>query len=173
MTVGSRLARALRRLIRAVFETLEASISGPVLPLAGFIREVVSAALGIDETAPVRPIDQRLAKLDAAKSALQESLEAIQELQLEASNARIEHAAASSRLETILETKGDEERKLNELRAFYARDMSTLRELTGAPNQGLERVLAFFLGVGASLIASVLWAFGPVWWRWVGTFFGS
>lgn len=117
------------------------------------------------------PIDERLAKLDIARAALEESLTAINELQEEGFKAKIEHEAAKMRLEQVLATKGSAEKQLAEVRAFYERDMSTFRQLAGTPNMAVERTVAFLLGILASIVASVVWNWQSVF-GWISGLFG-
>lgn len=66
-------------------------------------------------------VDARLIKLDEARNALIESLRAIDELQIEAENKKRDYDQASIMLNSILISKGDAERKLDEIQIFDKR----------------------------------------------------
>lgn len=134
---------------------------GPVgQSLGKAIQRVTLKLYGVELEAQRAPVDARLAKLDTARAALEESLSAISDLQEEGIRAKAEHEAAKARLQQVLRNKGDAEKQLAEVRAFYDRDMTTFRQLAGTPNMAVERVVAFGLGILASTVATVLWTYG-------------
>lgn len=152
-------ARLLRLLVQGI-DGLLSKLVGPLAkPISAAVREIALAPLGIDLEDSVRRalIDQRLAKLDTARVALEESLSAIHELQEEGLKARVEHESAKVRLEKVLASKGDAEKQLAEVRAFYQRDIGTFRQLAGTPNMAVERTVSFLLGILASIVASLVW----------------
>lgn len=148
----------LRHVVEAV-DILLSRLVGPLSkPITGIVRAIMFAPVGLEYEEEKRaPIDQRLAKLDTARVALEESLSAVNELQAESVKAQTEHAAAMRRLDYVLASKGDAEKQLAEVRAFYKRDMTTFRQLAGTPNMAVERFVSFVLGIVASIIASVMW----------------
>jgi multidrug efflux pump subunit AcrA (membrane-fusion protein) len=107
-------------------------------------------------------IDSRLAKIDLARGALEESLAAIEQLKIEAENNKIEHQKSQRELDEALSSKDDAERKLVAVRSLIAQDIEAFQVVAGVPNVRRERLIGFASGVIASTIATALWVGGSI-----------
>lgn len=142
--------------------------------LGGYINLFASVAREIAQLVGLEPprlpwepppasIDQRLAKLEVAKAALMESLSAVEELQHQAEEGKVEHERVRAELAATIASKDDAERKLQSIQALMTQDVEAFQTLAGVPNVGKERLLGFASGVVASIIASgvvalIVWA---------------
>ena len=108
-----------------------------------------------------RPVDERIARLDEARAALSEGLDAIDELREDAKRAKSEHASVLTALETALANRDDAEKKLEAIRSIIAQDVNAFREVAGVSNIRKERLIGFASGVCASVLASAFWTWGP------------
>jgi hypothetical protein len=106
-------------------------------------------------------IDERLAKIDQAKSNLSEALVAIDDLKLAAQQNKRETEDALLRMEKLKEDKIDLEMHVQTLRQLADTDTEAFRRIAGilSPQQiRRERILGFTSGVLASILASgVVW----------------
>lgn len=107
-----------------------------------------------------RPVDERIARLDEARTALAESLEAIDELRVEADLARTEHATVALALQTTLASKDDAEKKLQGIQRIMDEDVEAFRAVAGVSDVRMERIIGFASGVAASIIATAIWTYG-------------
>ena len=160
--MASRRTRKLRIANSAI--VVADFITGNLLAglVAGVAGNAASNLVGKLDVSPKRPIDDRIARLDEAKSAILESLGAIDELREDASRAREEHANVVSALETALANREDAEQKLESIRKIIAQDVLAFREMAGITDVRKERLIGFFSGVCASVLASALWTWVPV-----------
>lgn len=117
------------------------------------------------EVLPTPSIDRRLAKLEIAKAALMESLSAVEELQRQAEDGKIEHERVRAELAATIANKDDAERKLQSIQALITQDVEAFQTLAGVPDVGKERLLGFASGVVASVIASGLVALIVYLWK--------
>jgi hypothetical protein len=115
-----------------------------------------------------RPVDERIARLDDARAALSEGLDAIDELRQDATRAKAEHAGVVSALETALANRDDAEKKLEAVRGIISQDVNAFREVAGVSDIRKERLIGFASGVCASIIASAIWTWGPSAAHWIG-----
>lgn len=139
------------------------------------VDHVFKGVLGVDVSmsrSEKRSLDQRIARLDDAKAALTESLEAIDELRADAEVARTEHAAVVQALDTALSNKDDAEQKLESIRRIIEQDVSAFQEVAGVANIRKERLIGFLSGICASILATGIWTWGPELWRFVCQMFG-
>ncbi|MDP2214094.1 hypothetical protein [Phenylobacterium sp.] len=113
---------------------------------------------------PPASIDRRLAKLEVAKAALMESLTAVEELQRQAEEGKVEHERVRAELAATIASKDDAERKLQSIQALITQDVEAFQTLAGVPNVAKERLLGFASGVVASIIASGVMALTV--WAW-------
>lgn len=156
-----------------VVRLLDRALGGYIEFVGSVVRELAQAFGKAAPRLPWEPsppsIDQRLAKLEIAKAALMESLSAVEELQRQAEDSKIEHERVRSELAAAVASKDDAERKLEAIQKLIAQDVEAFQTLAGVPNVGKERLLGFVSGVLASVIASavvalIVW----VWKKFVG-----
>ncbi|MCW2393770.1 MULTISPECIES: hypothetical protein [unclassified Sphingobium] len=139
------------------------------------ILKAILRAMGVDATisgGSRRSVDQRIARLDEAKAALSESLEAIDELRADAEAARVEHATVVHALNTALSNKDDAQQKLESIRRIIAQDVSAFQEIAGVPDIRRERTIGFLSGICASIVATAIWVWAPKVWPLIVRLFG-
>ncbi len=146
---------SIERALSRAFDLLTGDLVAALLRGAGF---PLSGIIGAVEVS--RPIDARIARLDEARSALSDSLAAIDELRGEAASARAEHAVVLQNLESTLASKDDAEQKLASIRRIISEDVQSFREVAGVSDVRKERLIGFGSGVAASVVATALWAWG-------------
>jgi hypothetical protein len=128
-----------------------------------------TASLVYEATKPPTPIETRLQRLDEAKEALVESLEAIEQLKIEAENTNTRRAQALADLELLLASKQTAEQKLVTIKRAIQQDVTAFQELAGMSDVWKERTIGFLSGIAASMAAS-----GLVWLiAWVAGRFAS
>lgn len=110
----------------------------------------------LDLSAP-QARDERIAKIDEARTNLQDALSALDDLKLEAEKNKTELEEALKRLEETKAGHAAEARQLKHIRAIAEADITAFRRLAGVPVQGRERLIGFLGGVVASLIAALIW----------------
>lgn len=102
-------------------------------------------------------IDDRITKIDAARSNLQDALEALDELTSEADRNKRELEDAVKKLEHIKVEHANKSTQLDELKKIAQSDIDTFRTLAGIQNPIKEMIVGFIGGVFASLVASLIW----------------
>lgn len=151
------------RLSVSVTGALEAFL-GRYFEFFALLVDVLGKGLGINVPALMetesRTIDQRLARLDEARTALAESLVAIEDLQRQAETSKRDHARARAELDATMASKDDAERKLEAIKRLMEQDVEAFQTIAGVPNVQKERMIGFGSGIAASVIASLLWALG-------------
>lgn len=145
-----------------LIDVVEAVVGRAIFNYIRLFSRVVEAIFDIKvaeflEAAP-RSIDERLEKIEIARSALAESLSAIEDLQREAEKGKAEYARVAAELDAALRNRDEAAEKLQAIRALMAHDVGAFQALAGVPNLKRERIIAFFSGVFASLAAS-----GAIW----------
>jgi len=115
-----------------------------------------AASLVYEAAKPQAPIETRLQRLDEAKEALSESLEAIEQLKIEAENTHTRRAQALADLELLLASKQTAEQKLVTIKRAIQQDVTAFQELAGISDVWKERTIGFLSGVAASMAASGL-----------------
>lgn len=126
-------------------------------PLARIISNISVEVLGLQIGVAVgSPVDQRLARLDDARSALAESLTALDELHVEAERSKAEHARARAALEKALSSKKDAEHQLAEVRAIMAGEVSAFQIVAGVTDVRKERLIGFFNGILSSAAFAII-----------------
>lgn len=143
--------------------------------LVEHLVKTILRSLGMDLPIPSSEkgsVDQRIARLDDAKAALTESLQAIDELRADAEAARTEHAAVVQALDTALSNKDDAEQKLESIRRIIAQDVNAFKEVAGISNIRKERAIGFLSGICASIVATGIWTWSPELWQFVRQLFG-
>lgn len=109
----------------------------------------------------VSNIDERLAKIDLAKSNLSDALKAIDELKTAAEHNKQDAEQALLQLEQLHRHKDDLEKQIQTLKYLAETDTEAFRRVAGilSPAQiRRERFIGFFSGVLASVVASgVVW----------------
>lgn len=108
-----------------------------------------------------KSIDERIGKIDEARSSLVEALDAIDELHSEAEQNKLELTKALKTLEQTEQNKGKLEDELTNIRQVMKTDITTFRTIAGIPSQSQikkERYIGFVTGVIASMIATgIIW----------------
>jgi hypothetical protein len=148
-------------------------VLGRYIELFATVTRLLAEALGVTVPrlpweAPPASIDQRLAKLEIAKAALMESLSAVEELQRQAEDGKVEHERVRAELAATIASKDDAERKLQSIQALMTQDVEAFQTLAGVPIMSRERLLGFASGVVASIIASGVVALGVYLWKRLG-----
>ena len=109
---------------------------------------------------PEKSIDERLAKIEVARAALLESLQAMEDLKVQAGENKRELAEALSRIEVLKEERLSAEREVDALRTVAKVDAGALKRLFEVPGQGRiwrERFYGLLSGILGSIIAALLW----------------
>lgn len=148
----------LPRIVAAFLSTLTAAMSQPVLRIG--TRNGRPYADIVFDSAPRQSIDERIAKIDAARANMAEALSAIDELKEAANTNKADLEAALEQLGQTRAAKSAAERELNVVRKIANSDVEVFRRLAGVPSRSQvakERALGFVFGVIASLLASGLW----------------
>ncbi len=105
-------------------------------------------------------LDERIAKLDAARRNLADGINAIDELKHEAEKSKIEGAAAAEQVERLTRDKASLASKLEAMQAVMQADVDAFRQVAGVPDAAAirrERFIGFVSGVAASLVAASVW----------------
>lgn len=105
-------------------------------------------------------MDQRLAKIEAARENLTDALTALEDLQTEAQANSRALTELTVRLDKAEERKSIVQKDIHTLRELAKLDAESVRKGLGIPTRGkvwLERGFAFVLGIVGSIIASWLW----------------
>jgi hypothetical protein len=146
-------ARGLLKVLRVYFDLLEKAFG------RSRTTRTINKILRVFE-GPVATVDERISKIDSARTNLVEGLQAIDELKIEAEANKRELAVALRRLEEIQEQKDKAEKELGAIHDIAAADTSALRKAIGIPGLAqmwADRFFGFISGIFASLLASVIW----------------
>jgi hypothetical protein len=106
-----------------------------------------------------KSIDERILKIDTAKSNLLEGLKAIEDLSRTAKENKRELSEALVRLDEIQSKKASAESELKQIRQIAEADANSLRKIMGIPSKAdvyRQQFVGFVSGVMASLIAAGL-----------------
>ena len=108
-----------------------------------------------------KSIDDRISKIDDAKKSLSEAISAIDELHDEAERNKKELNSALSNLTEAEKNKAKLEEELVSIRQIIKSDVGTFQTIAGIPSENeikRERVIGFFTGVVASMVATgIIW----------------
>lgn len=107
-----------------------------------------------------RTFDERIKRLDDAREALVEGIEAISALSNEAQAVKEDHARIVAELKEVTESKADTEKKLAEIKAITNREVAAFQTLAGVTDVRRERLIGFASGIAASTVATALWLLG-------------
>jgi hypothetical protein len=155
----------LPHIIAAFLKTVSDVLSQPVLRIG--TRNGRPYADIVFESTPRQSIDERIAKIDAARANLAEALSAIDELKAAANANKADLEAALEQLGQTQEAHSAAVRELSVVRQIADSDVEVFRRLAGVPSPSQiakERALGFLFGVVASLLASGLWwAIAKLW----------
>ncbi len=113
-------------------------------------------------------IDERIAKIEEAKTSLLEGVRLIDELKLSAENNKKEAELALSQITKLESDKASLQQELEAIKKIAQSDIETFRKMVGVPSTTdirRERVIGFVGGIVSSLIASGLiwlgvWIYG-------------
>lgn len=115
-------------------------------------------SVGFQEEAQ-QSLDQRVAKLDAARANLVDGIQAIDQLMAEAQKNKTEIAEAAQQISRLKADKQTLAEELNAIKSVVTADVDAFRKIAGVPTVNdirRERLIGFVSGVVASLIASAL-----------------
>lgn len=107
-----------------------------------------------------KSVDHRVARLDEARNALMEGLQAIDELREEADRNKQDLAKALTELSNVQVNKATAERELNAVKEAVSVDIEVFRSIARIPDEAQirrERLVGFVTGVLASIVASIIW----------------
>ncbi|BAV45323.1 Uncharacterized protein MLTONO_0420 [Mesorhizobium loti] len=130
-----------------------------MLPFGRRIGGVLLKHSGLLSSATLN-VDERLRKIEVARSNLQEALEAVDELKDEAQRNQEALADLSLKLDQREREKGELDAKLSELRTLTDISATTLQSVFRVPSRAsiwAERLIGFVIGVGASVVASMIY----------------
>lgn len=150
-----RLIAALRRTFE-VMDTIGWKLSkamvGATIPFVGkFIVEEVTK-------------DRRLSRLDDARMAMEDGMAALDELKAEAESQQQRHERTLLQLHRTLVSQETAQQKLDAIQEAMKADVDAFRTLHGVGDPRKERVIGFWTGVAASVVATIVWAVGS--WAW-------
>lgn len=148
----------LPRIVAVFLKTLVDVMSQPVLRIG--TKNGIPFADIVFDSLPRQSIDDRIAKIDAARANLAEALDAIDELKIAAKDNKADLEAALEQLGQTHAAKFAAERELSVVRKIADSDVEVFRRLAGVPSTSQiakERALGFIFGVIASLLASGIW----------------
>ena len=154
MEFKGKIAGTLSRLLYLYFEVIN-KIFRSSLRLKGD-----SSGISISIESPPSykaSLDERIARIDAARSNLLEGLQAIDELKLAAQENKKELEDALAKLRVLEKNKASAEEELGQIRRIASADIETFQKMAGVPSASKvkrERVVGFISGVLASIIAS-------------------
>lgn len=143
LAFGQRYRQAVAKLARRMANSMTFGLAADLLPEV--FRE---------------PMDQRLAKIEAARENLTDALTALEDLQTEAQANSRALTELTVRLDKAEERKSIVQKDIHTLRELAKLDAESVRKGLGIPTRGkvwLERGFAFVLGIVGSIIASWLW----------------
>lgn len=110
-------------------------------------------------------IDERIAKIDAARTNLVDGLKAIDELKATAEENKLELNRALERLDELQAERQSAESELEDIRQIASADVTSFRRVIGIPSKSeirRQQFVGFISGVVASLVTvGILW-FGSI-----------
>ena len=141
----------LREFAEALAEALAGMFPGGkvVLKRSGLLNSTKSS------------LDERLRKIEVAKTNLEDALEAIDELKNEAKRNQDALTQLTKKLDEREREKGALDAKLVELRTLSDVSAFTMQQVFRIPTRAsvwAERAIGFGIGVGASIAASMIYA---------------
>ena len=150
----------LEILLRPLFSVVEkyVDVFADIIEIFN-IRFIKLFGVEIDVTQKRPSIDERLAKIDSARSSLNDVLNAMDEIKKEAESNKKEVAVMEERLAEIVQTKQSAEKELAQLKAIITSDIETFRKVAGIPTSAdirRGRLLGFASGVVASILAATI-----------------
>ena len=106
-------------------------------------------------------LDERIKKIEDARSNLLEGLKAIDDLKLEADKNKKEAESALQELEKLKKSKALLEEEVETTKKIIETDIDKFKEIAGFPSQSeikRERIYGFISGIVASIVASgIIW----------------
>ncbi len=140
--------------------------TGLVIPITDLVARLLekfrlivsdgSVTLTIKEKAG---LDERIKKIDQAKNNLLDSLQAIDELKVEAEANKLELTRVLAQLDRLDREKISLQRELDEIRNIAHTDVNIFRKVAGIPSKSdvnRERIIGFISGVISSIVASAI-----------------
>jgi hypothetical protein len=149
------MLRGLFKIFRVYFELIEQLIQ---IAYPRFrIKKIVFGEEGVDE---------RIKRIDDAKSNLVEAIEAVDELKREAELNKSDLAEALKTLSELDEKKSALSSELQTLKQIAQSDTDAFRRIVGLPTKSdiwRERIIGFVSGIVASIVTSGLgWLVGTI-----------
>lgn len=105
-------------------------------------------------------VDERLAKIEAARSSLLDALTAVDELKNKAEENKADLEYLTKQIHAAEENKADLSEQLKTLKSISELDSEQVRTVLKLPTRlsiWTERVIAFLLGIAASILASIIY----------------
>lgn len=153
----------------AFLKTLVDVFSKPVLRI-GTLNGIPFADIVFEDNSR-QTVDERIAKIDAARENLSEALAAIDELKAAATANKLDLEEALANLGKTHAEQAAARRELDLVRKVADSDVEAFQRIAGVPSRtqiAKERALGFAFGVIASLLASAIWWLGAKLWVYLG-----
>lgn len=158
------------------------SIESPIVVLVdtvGRLLKNLRLRLNLDPLAPFSPsisieytssrrADERIERLEDARKALSEGLQAVEDLKQEAEKNKQDSVQALATLAKLREHNASLSQQIEASKTIIESDIDAFRKIAGIPSereQRRDKLLGFWTGVLASIVAAVLWALGSYLWN--------
>ena len=155
---GPKFETQLKKLADGIVDPIEMAAEIVSRLFAALPPGLLPFSIRIDPA--TRSIEQRVARLDEARNALMESLQAIDELRDEADRNKHDLARVLDELSAARVDREAAERELSTVKEAVNVDVEVFRSIARIPNEAQvrrERLIGFTTGVLASVIASAIW----------------
>lgn len=141
----------------------------PIRVLAQLIVRVLTGSVtasvgpfGVKITGPFvsQSIDERLQKIELARQSLSDALEAVESLRKSAEENKRDLSDITGAIEKAQLQKRGVSEELEALKGIAAMESVAVRKALKLPNAvdlWRERIIAFLFGIGASVLATVVW----------------
>jgi chromosome segregation ATPase len=136
------------------------SIGFITLPVEKIVLSIMGLKIEIGDG--TKSIDDRIAKIEIARTNLEEALEAIDDLRRTADKNKIQLDQAMAKLASIEDKKSLVAGELESLARIRDADVGAFRRIMGVQtdfDKWKERAIGFITGIIGSILASILWHF--------------
>jgi 3-methyladenine DNA glycosylase/8-oxoguanine DNA glycosylase len=123
----------------------------------------IGVTIKLDGLLGQETIDQRIAKIDAARQSLSEAVEAVDSLKVTAEQNKLDLQELTTAIERAESEKASLHVQLAALKDMAAMDGDAVRTALKLPTSvdiWRERIISFLFGIGASVAAAFVWEFG-------------
>jgi len=156
MEFKGNIAKKIARALYLYFDTVDKIFSGSLR-----LKANSSGISLFFESSPAanKTLDERIKKIDIARTNLLEGLHAIDELKQTAEENKSELESALLKLQELEQDKAIAEGELEQIKHIASTDISTFQKNAGIQTKNdikKERVIGFISGVIASLIATAI-----------------